>query len=310
MASAKPGTAALVAAFAAVYVIWGSTYLGIRFAVEAMPPFLMASARWIVAGVALYAWRRAAGDARPLRLHWRSAAIIGGLLILGGNGLVSYAEQTVESHLAALLIAIVPVYIALLSWGMTGDRPAWRAMAGIALGLAGVGVLVLPGFFAGGAHVAAWGLLIILLASFLWSAGSLYSRKAPLPESPLLGASMEMIMGGLLLALVGLATGEASRVDLAAVTPRAWIAVAFLTVFGSIVAYSAYVWLLQVSRPELVATYAFVNPIVAVALGVLLAGETVGATTLLAAVLIVAAVAIVVTAPTPRKKDAEPVSAE
>jgi drug/metabolite transporter (DMT)-like permease len=271
----------------------------------------MASARWIVAGVALYLWRRAAGDARPALVHWRSAAIVGGLLVLGGNGLVSYAEQTVESHLAALLVAIVPVYIALLSWGMTGARPGWRATVGIVLGLAGVAVLVLPGFFATqGASVSAWGLLAVLLASFLWSAGSLYSRKAPLPSSPLLGASMEMIAGGILLALVGLARGEPARLDLAAVSARSWIAVAFLTVFGSVVAYSAYVWLLQVSRPELVATYAFVNPIVAVALGVVLAGERVGPATLLAAALIVAAVAIVVTSPAPRRPAESPAPAD
>jgi len=311
MAPSRPGTAALVAAFAAVYVIWGSTYLAIRFAVESLPPFLMASSRWIVAGVALYLWRRAAGDARPALLHWRSAAIVGALLIVGGNGLVSWAEQTVESHLAALLVAIVPVYIALLSWGATGARPGWRTLAGIVLGLAGVAVLVLPGFLsAQGATVTAWGLLAVLLASFLWSTGSLYSRKAPLPASPLLGASMEMIAGGVLLAVVGLARGEASHVDLAAVSARSWIALAFLALFGSVVAYSAYVWLLKVSRPELVATYAFVNPIVAVALGVVLAGEAVSGATLLAAALIVAAVAIVVTSPAPRGPAEPPAVAE
>jgi drug/metabolite transporter (DMT)-like permease len=289
--------AKLVAAFAAVYVIWGSTYLAIRFAVADVPPFLMASSRWLLAGLVLHAWRRAAGDARPTLAEWRNAAIVGALLIVGGNGLVSLAEQTVESHLAALLIAIVPVHIALLTWGSGGARPGWRVAVGIALGLAGVAALVAPGFVASGGAASGWGLAIILLASFLWSAGSLFARRAKLPASALLGAAMEMLAGGALLALLGLARGEASQLQVAAIGPRAWLSLGFLVVFGSIVAYSAYVWLLKVSRPELVATYAFVNPIVAVALGVLLAGEAVGPMTLVATALIVAAVALVVTAP-------------
>jgi drug/metabolite transporter (DMT)-like permease len=227
---------------------------------------------------------------------------VGALLVVGGNGLVSLAEESVESHLAALLIAIVPVHVALLTWGAGGGRPGWRVGAGIALGLAGVAALVVPGFLAAGSLGSAWGLAVVLLASFLWSVGSLWSRRARLPPSALLGASMEMIAGGAILAALGLARGEAPQLHLAAIGLRAWLSFAFLVVFGSVVAYSAYVWLLKVSRPELVATYAFVNPIVAVGLGVLLAGESVGPMTLLAAALIVAAVALVVTAPPPRPR--------
>ena len=289
----SPSRAALVSAFLAVYVIWGSTYLAIRYAVFALPPFLMAGARWVVAGAALYAWRRARGDPRPGLLHWRSATIIGALLILGGNGGVSWAEQLVPSGLAALLVAIVPVWIAVFLWAGGGARPHARVALGIVLGLAGVAFLVGPQIGGG----ALPGVLLILGATLSWATGSLYSRRAPLPESPLLGASMEMLCGGALLTLAGLARGEAPQVDLASVGWEAWVSLAFLVVFGSVVAYSAYVWLLKVSRPELVATYAFVNPIVAVALGAAIAHESFTTTTLLAAGLIVAAVAIVVTAP-------------
>lgn len=292
--------AAIVAAFAAVYLIWGSTYLGIRFAIETLPPFLMAGARWILAGALLFAWRRAAGDARPTLLHWRNAAVVGGLLIVGGNGVVSWAQQYVPSGLTALLIAVVPVWIALLEWLRHGRTPTLRVALGIALGLAGVLLLVGPAAVAaaaGGGVTALVGVSLILLAAFSWANGSLFSRGAARPSSMLLGASMQMIVGGLLLAVLGVATGEAAQLDLPHVTTRSWLAFAFLTVFGSIVAYSAYVWLLQVVRAELVATYAFVNPIVAVILGVALAGEEFTARTAAVAALIVVAVAIIVTAP-------------
>lgn len=291
---------AIGAAFAAVYVIWGATYLGIRFAVESMPPFLMAGARWVVAGVALYAWRRASGDPRPTLLHWRNAAIVGALLIVGGNGIVSWAAQFVPSGLTALLIAIVPVWIALLEWWRGGRAPGARVATGILLGFAGVLLLVGPAILA--ARTAAGTMLLvgvglILLASFSWANGSLFSRGAARPPSMLLGASMQMIVGGCILVVLGAGTGEFARLDLPAVTTRSWIAFAFLTFFGSIVAYSAYVWLLQVVRAEMVATYAFVNPVVAVILGILLAGEEFTARTALVAALIVVAIAIIVTAP-------------
>lgn len=292
-----PTRFAIAAAFASVYVIWGSTYLAIRLAVADMPPFLMAGARWLIAGVALYAWQRSRGDGRPKLLHWRSAFIIGALLILGGNGVVSWAEQLVPSAFTALLIAIVPVWIALLMWASTGAKPTARVAVGIALGVAGVAFLVGPQAASGGPIL---GVAFILGASLSWAAGSLYSRRAPLPTSALLGASMEMLAGGALLTLVGLARGETSRVHLASVSWQAWVSFAFLVLLGSIVAYTAYVWLLKVSRPELVATYAFVNPIVAVALGAAIAHEAFTTLTLVAAGLIVVAVAIVVTAPKPK----------
>lgn len=294
---------AILAAFAAVYVIWGSTYLAIRYAVEAMPPFLMASARWIVAGVILYAWRRAAGDPEPTRRNWLAASVVGVALILGGNGLVSWAEIWVPSSLAALIIAIAPLWFALLVWRRDGAAPAPRVWAGILLGLAGVAVLFGPAVSEslGGSPALLVGSLAIIGATISWAMGSVYSKKAALPKSVLLGASMQMIAGSVALAIVGAATGELQAVDVGAIGARAWVSLGFLTVFGSIVAYSAYVWLLREVRAELVSTYAFVNPIVAVILGVAFAGEPFGLGTLVASALIVVGVALVVTAGAKRR---------
>lgn len=287
----------ILAAFLAVYVIWGSTYLAIRYAVESMPPFLMASARWLVAGAALYAWRRASGDARPTARHWLSASIIGVALVLGGNGLVSWAEQWVPSGLAALIIAIVPLWITLLVWSRTKVAPTARAASGILLGLVGVAILFGPAIVDGlnGSTALLFGTLAILVATVSWAVGSIYSRTAETHPSILLAAAMQMLAGGLALGLVGLGMGEGARVDLGAVDLRAWLSFGFLVVFGSIVAYSAYVWLLRVVCAELVATYAFVNPIVAVLLGTLFAAEPFTTGTLVASVLIVVGVGLVVT---------------
>jgi drug/metabolite transporter (DMT)-like permease len=310
---ATPSRLALVSALVAVYLIWGSTYLAIHYAVESMPPFLMAGARWVLAGALLYAWRRAKGDAAPTWRNWRAAAVVGMLLIVGGNGLVSWAQQFVPSGFTALLIAVVPVWMALLDWLRPGGAaPTPRVWAGVLLGLAGVSLLVGPAALgrvdeAGPLFLAGVGL--ILLASFSWANGSLWSRRAPMPKSSLLGAAMQMLAGGLALTALGLLSGEAREVDIPAVSARAWLAWGFLVVFGSIVAYSAYVWLLKVTRAELVATYAFVNPVVAVLLGALLAGERFSALTGVAAGLIVLAVAVIVTAPRPGAKAKPPVAA-
>lgn len=313
----KPSRLLIAAAFAAVYVIWGSTYLAIHYAVETIPPFLMAAARWIPAGVLLYAWRRARGDPAPTLVQWRTAFIVGGLLIVGGNGLVSVAQQTVPSGITSLLVASVPLWIAVMDWvGPARVRPTPRVAFGIALGLVGVGVLVGPDALLaiGGRGIAGvGGSLLILLAAFLWANGSLYSRRAPRPASPLLGAAMQMLAGGLLLTLGGLAMGEASRLDVASIAPASWWALAFLALFGSIVAYSSYVWLLQVVRPEQAATYAFVNPVVAVMLGVFVAGEALTPRILVVGALIVVAVALIVTAPkrpAPAPPDAPVVEAQ
>ena len=302
----------VAAAFAAVYLIWGSTYLGIRFAIETMPPLLMAGARWILAGGALLAWRYAATRERPTWPQVRTAVIVGTLLIFGGNGLVSVAQQWVPSGITALVIAIVPVWIAVLEWvGPAKQRPTPRVALGIGLGVVGVAFLVGPAAIlaVGGAGVAGLlGLGLILVATVSWANGSLYSRRAPRAKDLLLGAALQMVAGGVVLTLVGLAMGEGARVDLAGVSAKSWLAWGFLVLFGSIVAYSAYVWLLQVVRAELVATYAFVNPIVAVLLGVAFAGERFTAGTAFVAALIVAAVALIVTAPRPQPAPPAPVA--
>jgi drug/metabolite transporter (DMT)-like permease len=286
--------ARVLLAFAAVYLIWGSTYLAIRFAIETLPPFLMAGSRFLAAGTVLYAWARWRGAAAPSRRHWRSAAIVGGLLLLGGNGAVVWSEQRVASGLAALLVCTVPLWMVVLpGFRPGGTRPPATVLGGVALGLAGVALLVGPGRLAGAEGVDPLGALALIAGSFLWSMGSLYARRAPLPAAPLLGTAMEMLCGGALLLVAGLLTGEVARLDPAAVSPRSALALLYLTVFGSLVAFSAYVFLLRATTPARVSTYAFVNPVVAVVLGWAFAGEPVTSRTLLAAAVIVSGVMLI-----------------
>lgn len=287
----------VVAAFAAVYVIWGSTYLAIRFAIETMPPFLMAAARFLIAGALLYAWVRLRGAPRPRLIHWRSALIVGGLLLLAGNGVVSWAEQLVPSGIAALLVAMVPVWMALQNWLRPGGtRPRALVIVGLALGFAGVGLLVFRGGDANGGSINLIGAGAILGASFCWAAGSLYSRRAPMPPVPLLATGMEMLCGGALLLILAVALGEPAQLHLEAVSLRSALALVFLIVFGSLIAFTAYVWLLRTVAPARVSTYAYVNPMVAVFLGWAFAGEQVTGQTLLAAGVIVGAVALIMAA--------------
>ncbi|HET9768844.1 MAG TPA: drug/metabolite exporter YedA [Thermoanaerobaculia bacterium] len=292
--TSRPSGLRVAAAFAAVYVLWGSTYLAIKFALDSLPPFWMASSRFLIAGTLLYAWARRRGAPAPTRVHWRSALIVGGLLLMGGNGGVVWAEQRVPSGLAALLVATVPLWMVMLDGAGRGwRRPPVQVLLGIGLGLAGVALLVGPGKFAGGHGVDPLGAGALLLGALCWATGSLYSRRAPLPASPLLGTAMEMLGGGACLAIAGLVSGEWGRLDLAAATPRSLLAVGYLVVFGSLVGFTAYVWLLRVSTPPLVATYAYVNPVVAVFLGWAFAGEPVTARTLAAAAVIVGAVVLI-----------------
>jgi drug/metabolite transporter (DMT)-like permease len=283
----------IIAAFAAIYVIWGSTYLGIRFAIETLPPLIMAGTRFLIAGALVYGWMRVRGTPRPTGTNWRAAALVGGLL-LASNGAVTWAEQWVPSGLAALLIATVPLWMVLLAWLRGGARPTAGVAAGLALGLAGIVLLVGPGELLGGSHLDPVGAGAILLGSVSWAAGSLYARKAPMPASPLLGTGMEMLAGGTVLLLVGLATGEGAQLHLEALSLRSALALGYLIVFGSIVAFSAYVWLLRVVSPARASTYAYVNPGVAVFLGWALASEPITPLTLVAAAVIVTAVALIV----------------
>ena len=282
----------MAAALGAVYVIWGSTYLAIRFAVETLPPFLMAGVRFTVAGLILYGWRRAIGFGRPTGREWRAAVIVGGLMLLGGNGGVVWAEQWIESGTAALIVASVPFWMVLMDWLRPGGkRPRAMVWAGIVVGFAGV--LLLIGSPGGGTeHVVA--ALVILVASIAWAAGSIYSRTAPLP-APLLATGMQMLAGGVLLLLAGVLAGEVGRVDPSAFSTRSVLALIYLIAFGSLLGYSAYVWLLRVTQPALASTYAYVNPVVAVILGWLLAGERMNTRIMVAAGVIVGGVALITT---------------
>jgi drug/metabolite transporter (DMT)-like permease len=286
-----PSRAQLVAGFAAIYVLWGSTYLGIRFAVETIPPFVMAGTRHLVAGAILYAFARRRGAPAPTFRNWKAAAGIGALLLLGGNGLVSWAEQRVASGPAALIVASVPVWMVLLSAAQERRRPSVAVLGGLALALAGIALLVLPN--GGGRAVELLPAGALLVAALSWSVGSLWSRRAPLPKATLLATAMEALAGGAALWIAGLAGGEGAALHVSAITARSALSLAYLIVAGSILGFSAYVWLLTVSTPDRVSTYAFVNPIVAVTFGVLLAGEKLTLRIALASAVIVGAVALI-----------------
>ena len=283
---------AIWSALIVVYLIWGSTYLAIRFAVQTTPPFLMAAVRFIVSGGFLYALRRFRGDPQPKTREWRSAAIIGSFLLLGGNGGVVWAEQFVTSSLAALLVATIPLWMVLIdAFRPTGHRPGLISLAGILIGFGGVVLLI--GSAASGADTRSLvGAGVLVLASLSWTMGSLYGRNARLPASQLLATGMEMLAGGTALMLAAIVLGEWSSFELAAVSRRSALALVYLTVIGSI-AFVAYVWLLRVAPTPLVATYAYVNPLVAVLLGYFLAQEPMTIRTLLAAALIIGSVVLV-----------------
>ena len=281
-------------ALGAVYVIWGSTYLAILFAIETIPPFLMAATRYLTAGVLLYTWARLRGAPRPKLLHWRSAFIVGAFLLLVGNGGVVWAEQRIDSGLAALLISTEPIWIVVLVWLRSGrQRPNLRVIAGMLLGFIGLVMLVRP---SGSAGIDLLGAAAVVLASLSWAWGSLYGQRAPFPDSPLAATGMQMLGGGALLMIASTLTGEPARFALSEVSLRSALSVGYLIVFGAIVAFTAYVWLMRVAPPVLVSTYAYVNPVVAVLLGWAFAGEPLTAGTLISAAVILAGVALITTA--------------
>lgn len=285
-----------VAALAVVYVVWGSTYLGILVAIESLPPFVMAFLRFGLAGALLFAWSIRRGDAagdRPTRRQWGSAALLGGLLLVGGNGAVTWAEQFISSGLAALLIATLPLWMAVFARLLEGQRLAAQAVVGLVLGFAGVALLVRP--TAGASTLI--GTFAVLGGAMSWAWGSLWSRRLDLPSRPLVATSMQMLMAAAIFAVLATLGGEWGRVDPAAVSGRSLAALAYLVVFGSILAFSAYVWLLRNVRTSVVSTYAFVNPVVAVMLGWSIAGELVDTRMLVAGGIVVLAVALIVTAP-------------
>lgn len=284
----------LIVAFACIYIIWGSTYLAIRFAIETMPPLLMAGVRFLIAGGLLYGWLLLRGEAAlPTRRQWSSAALLGVLFFLGGNGAVSWAETRVPSGVVALLIATIPLWIVLLDWVRPGgSRPSVAVLAGVAAGI--VGVMLLIGIHGRGGGIDHAGFAVLIVGEIAWAVGTVFSSRLPHPASHLQSGAMQMLMGGAALCVVGLALGEGARFHTAAISTRSVLSVLYLVFAGSIVAFSAYNWLLHASTPARAGTYAFVNPIVAVFLGWAFAGETLGPNTLLAALFILAGVVLIV----------------
>ena len=293
----QPGasTFAIWTALVAVWIAWGSTYLAIRFAVETIPPFLMAGTRFMIAGGVLYIWRRLAGDQEPTKIEWRSAAIIGLLLLMGANGGVSWAEQYVVSSVAALLVALVPMWMVVLDAVRPGGRRPNRWVAfGVVIGFCGVALLVGPSQLTGfEGNVDPIGAGVLVMASFLWAIGSLYNRGAQLPKSALLGTGMQMLVGGTGLILLGTLSGEWSWLEIDAITMQSVWALVYLIVFGSWVGFVAYIWVLRAAPTPLVSTYAYVNPLVAILMGNLLGAEPITTRLLVAAAIIVSSVAII-----------------
>lgn len=295
-AFARRSPVAIVLTLATVYVVWGSTYTAIRITDRTMPPFLMSSARFLFAGVALYALV-SRGRPRATAREWRSAAIVGGALLLVGNGGVAWSETRLHSGLAALIVAIIPLWVALMDRVFFGRRLSGSAVAGLVIGFGGVALLVRPG---GGGDLTA--MLVLVVATSGWAGGSLYARGAQLPRSPLLAASMQMLAASLFLGIAGLVRGEASQVHASAFGAKPLLAFAYLVLVGSLIAFSAYAWLLKNVRISVVSTYAFVNPVVAVALGAVFLNEAIGWTTVVAGGAIVVAVILIVTARSARSK--------
>jgi drug/metabolite transporter (DMT)-like permease len=296
--------ARLIAAFAAVYVIWGSTYLAIRFAVQTLPPLLMASARFVIAGLIVLLWARFRDGATwPNRVEWRVGLVSGALLLLGGNGAVSWAEQRVPSGIAALLVAVVPVFMVLLEWLRPGGRrPRAAVFVGVGLGLAGLALLVGPESLRGG-NSDALGALVLVLGSLSWAAGSLYTKFAPKASSGTMATGTQMLAGGLALLTASIVAGEPARLDLAHASTASLVAFVYLLTFGSLIGFTAYVYLLSHTTAAKASTYAYVNPVVAVLLGWAVGHESVTKRTVLAAAVILAGVAIITVT-----RDATPVS--
>ena len=315
--AARPAsTTAVATALLIVYVVWGSTYLAIAFAIETLPPLLSAGVRFVVAGclmlgvtAAYRRWQRSRGGAdqqEPLRwANWRATAIVGVLLLLGGNGGVVFAEQYIPSGVAAVLVATVPIWLALLEALRTRRAPSRLAVAGLIAGVVGVAILLAP--VEGLGNLNALGVIIVVGAAFSWACGSLYARNSELPSSGALATGMETLFGGIALLAVGALIGEVSRADPANFSLESLLALGYLIVFGSILAFSAYTWLLAHAPVTVVGTYAYVNPIVAVGLGALINNEPITPRTIIASLLIIGAVVAMVSG---RPRDRAPVEPE
>jgi drug/metabolite transporter (DMT)-like permease len=282
-------------ALLAVYIVWGSTYLAIRFVVAELPPFLSAGVRFLISGAILMLWQRLRGSPAPTRQEWRTATIIGLFLLLGGNGLLAWAEQIIPSGIASLFIGATPLWMALLdTLRPNGIRLSWLTWAGVLSGFVGIALLANPWRIGlDGLHLDPWGVIVLLLAALSWSIGSLYSRKAPLPDSPLMGTGMEMLAGSLGLFVFGSLVGEWGQLDVGTITARSLLGLLYLTTFGSLIGFVSYTWLLRNAPTPLVSTYAYVNPLVAILLGTLLGNEPVTWRVAISALIILSSVGLI-----------------
>lgn len=302
----------MAAALLVVYVVWGSTYLGIAIMIETLPPLLAAGVRYGTAGILLLAalvararLRPSSGPVeRPTAAHWRSAFVVGTLLLLGGNGGVVLAELYIPSGVAAVLVATMPIWLATFDAILYRRWPSRLVIGGLGAGIIGVAVLLAP--FEELTAIDPLGVGLVLAATISWSIGALYARRAPLPRSALLGTGMEMVGGGVALLVGGALLGEIGRTDPSTFSLRSLVALAYLIVFGSIVAFSAFTWLLANVPVSTVGTYAYVNPVVAVALGAIILGEPITPRTIVASILIIGAVVAMVSG---RPREDEPAPA-
>ena len=279
-------------ALLALYIVWGSTYLAIRFAVETIPPFMHAALRFLLSGAILFIWRRAAGDEKPTLANWKSTAIVGAFLLLGGNGLVALAEKNIPSGIAALVISTSPFWLVLFeSLRAGGTKPTWLSILGLVIGFSGVFLLIGPAEFSGsGQHFNTFSVILLLCAPVLWSLGSIYARGADMPKSTLLSTGMQMLAGSVALFIVSVVTGELNGFSFGQVSLRSWEGLAYLVTFGSLVGFVSYGWLVHNAPVSLFSTYAYVNPVVAVFLGWLLAGEALNARIAVASTIIIGSV--------------------
>lgn len=297
MTPAQASKAKLIAAFAAIYLIWGSTFLAIKYAIATMPPFAMAAARFLGAGVILYAWSRLRSDVKVRRVHWLHAFILGALMLSAGTGAVAWAEyQRMPSGLVALVVSVIPLWVVLIDWLRPGGvRPHSAVLVGVIMGVAGIVLLVGPSALGKASHINIAATFVLLCGSLAWSVGTVFGKRASVPGYPPITSAMQLLGGGLVLLLVSIVAGEPAHFHVDQISARSLAALAYLIVFGSIVAFSAYSWLLRVAPPARIATYAFVNPIVAMLLGWLVADEKLTATTVAAAAVILGGVALITT---------------
>jgi len=288
-------TLPIAGALVAVYILWGGTYLAMKVAIETLPPFTMAGIRFLIAGAIMYSWQVAQGVEKPQIRHWKNAAIVGGAMLLGGNGSIVWAEQFVPSGIAAIIFATVPFWVMLLSWlWQGGERPNGMVLGGLIVGLIGTFLLVNNSVGELSNTSSQWDSYIALVvATLFWAGGTLYSRVAKLPSAIFMSIALQMLTGGLLCLLFGAIIGEWTHVHFALISMRSAFALGYLILFGSIIGFSAYIWLLKVADPTLVTTNTYVNPVVAVILGWLLAGEQMNSHDALAALLIVLSVIII-----------------